>query len=176
MTDQPPEKAPETPEKPPPKTPETHEKPPHKPIPGRPTSYVSKIHDKIAKKMAEEGKINIEIAESLGISLFCYNDWRKKHPTFKDAVQQGKDAVDARVERALLKRAEGYEYREKTKGRSDKQGEFAKVTIKEVAPDVGAQKLWLTNRKPGEWRDKKEISGDPDRPFTLVVHKEEEDI
>lgn len=32
-----------------------------------------------------------------------------------------------------------------------------KKVKREVAGDVGAQKLWLTNRRPGEWREKQQL-------------------
>ncbi|HQE49834.1 MAG TPA: hypothetical protein PKV93_10855, partial [Fervidobacterium sp.] len=62
---------------------------------------------------------------------------------------------------ALLKRALGYEYEEvKQIIEKDEKGKDRKrieKTIKHVIPDTTAQIFWLKNRKPHEWRDKREI-------------------
>lgn len=71
------------------------------------------------------------------------------------------------MENALLKRALGYKFDEVTKElgevvdtetgkRVQKMIEVKRVT-KEVAPDVTAQIFWLKNRKPVEWRDKRQL-------------------
>ncbi|WP_333657020.1 hypothetical protein [Tissierella praeacuta] len=80
-----------------------------------------------------------------------------------------KDVIDRQVENALLKRALGYKYEEVTYERTEVMGideagntDMApgtkiKTVIKEVVPDTTAQIFWLKNRKPNEWRDKRDI-------------------
>ena len=43
--------------------------------------------------------------------------------------------------------------------------------VEHVPPDVGAQKLWLTNRRPDQWRDKAEAKQtlDATEPFLKLV-------
>ena len=65
--------------------------------------------------------------------------------------------LDRQVENALLKRALGYKYDEVTQENIKGELVVTKVVTKEVQPDVTAQIFWLKNRKPEEWRDKKEI-------------------
>ena len=88
-------------------------------------------------------------------------DWQNRFPEVTEALKRGKEVVDQAVENALLKRALGYEYEEvkeitegNEKGRDRKRIE---KTIKHVVPDVTAQIFWLKNRKPNEWRDKKDL-------------------
>lgn len=52
------------------------------------------------------------------------------------------------------------------------QAEPVRVLVKEtvhekhVAPDVAAAFIWLKNRRQNDWRDRREIVGDPDNPLT----------
>ena len=73
-----------------------------------------------------------------------------------DALKRGKEVIDRQVENALLKRALGHEYVETTKELTDLGLTVTKQVTKQVAPDTTAQIFWLKNRKPQEWRDKKE--------------------
>src|SRR5690606_7678499 len=89
-----------------------------------------------------------------------------KHPEIREALKKGKEVIDRQVENALLKRALGYEYEEvKQIIEKDEKGKDRKrieKIVKHVAPDVGAQIFGLKNRKPREWRDKRQVehSGD----------------
>lgn len=73
------------------------------------------------------------------------------------------------VENALLKRALGYSYVEtireqvidydKTTGLPvGSHLEIKKEITKEVVPDTTAQIFWLKNRRPEEWRDKRDVA------------------
>lgn len=75
------------------------------------------------------------------------------------------------MENALLKRALGYDYEEKTteieevpSGKVDALGQpimktkrHIKTVTRHVPGDPAAQIFWLKNRKPDRWRDKPEV-------------------
>ena len=105
---------------------------------------------------ARDGLTDEQIAENIGVSRSTLNDWKKKHPNISDTLKRGKEVIDRHVENALLKRALGYEYIETTKELTDLGLTVTKQVTKQVAPDTTAQIFWLKNRKPKEWRDKKE--------------------
>ena len=42
-----------------------------------------------------------------------------------------------------------------------------KVVEKEVLPDTTAQIFWLKNRKPNDWRDKKDATVSIDKPIII---------
>lgn len=107
---------------------------------------------------ARDGLIDDQIAEKIGISRSTLSEWKKKHKPLSDALKGGKEVVDRQVENALLRRALGYEYEEVTE--EYEMGELTKrkVTKKKVVPDTTAQIFWLKNRKPDDWRDKREIT------------------
>ena len=65
--------------------------------------------------------------------------------------------MDRQVENALLKRALGYEYKEVSEKFEGGVLTERKITKKHVVPDITAQIFWLKNRKPEEWRDKREV-------------------
>ena len=140
----------------------------------RPNRYETEIKDKLAavKGWARNGLSNDQIADNLGITRSTFYEYQKKYKDFSDAIKKGKEVVDFEVENALLKRAMGYDYievKEEVEG-----GVVTKrtKTLKHVPPDVGAAAFWLKNRKPTEWRDRKEIGqelkGDGSITFNIM--------
>jgi len=105
---------------------------------------------------ARDGLTDEQIANNIGIRRPTLYDWKNKYPDISDALKKGKEVIDRQVENALLKRALGYEYVETTKELTDLGLTVTKQVIKQVSPDTTAQIFWLKNRKPKEWRDKKE--------------------
>lgn len=105
---------------------------------------------------AHDGLTDEQIAEKIGIRRTTLYDWKKKYSDISDALKRGKEVVDRQVENALLKRALGYEFKEITKELTEDGMRVTKVITKQQAPDTTAQIFWLKNRKPEEWRDKKE--------------------
>ncbi|MEG0473481.1 MAG: transposase [Solibacillus sp.] len=49
----------------------------------------------------------------MGIAYTTLRTWRDKFPALSAALKRGKEVIDRQVENALLKRALGYEYKEK---------------------------------------------------------------
>lgn len=125
-------------------------------------------HDKLVllEGWARSGLTNEQIAKNIGISPKTLYEWQNKHSDILNTLKKGKEVVDFEVENALLKRALGYKYTETTKelirNPKTKQYEFkiTKEIEKEVPPDVTAQIYWLKNRKPQEWREKREQAED----------------
>lgn len=131
--------------------------------PGRPPEYRPEFV-RVAHAMAKLGGTDFEIAEELGVSTFTIWNWRSKYPEFSNALLEGKEAFDNRIERSLAQRAAGYSYHSEKIFISD--GQPIRVPIVEhVAPDIGAIKLWLGNRRPDQWRDKSEVKLDSSDAF-----------
>lgn len=93
------------------------------------------------------------LAEFFEVTESTINEWKLKHKKFSEALKGGKIQADARVAKALFKRALGYRYQEKT----FEDGSLKKVVVKELPPDVGAAMSWLKNRQRETWREKIEI-------------------
>lgn len=102
---------------------------------------------------ARDGLVDKQIAENMGISRSTLNSWKDRYQDISDTLKRGKEVIDRQVENALLKRALGYKYDEVTV----ENGVEIKRVTKEVVPDTTAQIFWLKNRKPEDWRDKKDL-------------------
>jgi hypothetical protein len=118
--------------------------------------------DKV-EEWAKRGLIDEQIAHNLGIAYSTFREYKNTYSALSAALKRGKEVIDLEVENALLKRALGYKYNEITKEpvKNDVTGKIElqviKEVTKEVLPDVTAQIFWLKNRRPEDWRDKKEI-------------------
>lgn len=106
---------------------------------------------------ARDGLTDEQIASNMGISKQTFYVWKKKYADFSDSLKKGKEVVDRLVENALLKRALGYEYEEVSEKFEHGILTERKVTKKQVVPDTTAQIFFLKNRRPQEWRDKREV-------------------
>lgn len=117
----------------------------------------------LIKGWARDGLTDEEIAKKIGISKQTFYDWQKKFPDFTDSIKKNKELADREVEQALFRKAIGYRVKEVTREREfnpvtrKKELVVVKEIEKEVAPDTTAQIFWLKNRKPNEWRDKREV-------------------
>lgn len=116
---------------------------------------------------ARDGLTDDQIAKNIGINRDTLYRWKKAHSDISDALKRGKEVIDRQVENALLKRALGYTYDEITFEGDDE----VKRVRKQVVPDTTAQIFWLKNRKPEEWRDKREIVKDDDNDQVLLFIK-----
>ena len=127
---------------------------------GAPTKYVSSMCAK-AKELASRGYYNQKIAEELGISNSTLHLFMLNHPSFSDAIKQGKAIADEKVELTLYEMATGYSHRvEKPMvvgtGMGESMVEVVEYTER-IPPNMTAIIFHLKNRKPQEWRDKQEI-------------------
>ena len=104
---------------------------------------------------ARDGLTDEQIAHNMGISPSTLYEWKNTYSEISESLKRGKEVVDRLVENALLKRALGYEYEEVSEKYELGILTERKVTKKQVVPDTTAQIFWLKNRKPIDWRDKR---------------------
>lgn len=132
---------------------------------GRPSLYqqVWNNHEGLLRisGWAKDGLSNEQIAENMGIHVSTLYEWQTKYSEFAEALKINKEIVDRHVENALYKRAIGYEYEELTyETNAEGTERLTKRVKKQVAPDTTAQIFWLQNRKPRDWRDRRNGSED----------------
>jgi len=132
---------------------------------GRPTKYQAALHLRLAVVYGEIGLTDVQTAERLGVTERTLTNWKKKHPDFKKALNNGKAVADRQVEESLFKNAMGQEVTEtETTIVTDKQGKpikgsaRVKTTKKQLAGNVTAQIFWLKNRRPDQWRDRHDVT------------------
>jgi len=146
-----------------PKKSQTKRRPPKKAKPSEPkkrgrTKYVpSEEHLHTAYVGAKKGLNYKEIAEAIGISD---RTLRRNLDLFSPSIKKGRDESDdkncEKVENALLKKATGFTFTEKTtEKRVDATGK-AVIVKKDVekyyAPSDLAIFFYLVNRMPGRWQ------------------------
>lgn len=118
-----------------------------------------------------------DIAAKIGVSIQTLKAWRDKYPEIEEAIREGKEVVDYKVENALLKVALGYTTTDVKTIISppDKNGNRAirvEKTEKEIPPNPTAIMCWLNNRKPEQWkrnRDNIYQTKDEDSKITVNI-------
>lgn len=124
---------------------------------GRPPSYKA-AYAAQATKLCRLGATDLELADFFDVDVRTIYRWKHTHEAFCQAVTCGKEAADARVERALYNRAVGYSHDAvKIFMPAGAEAPVYAPYTEHVPPDPGAAFNWLKNRKPAEWRDKQEI-------------------
>ncbi|HRQ36250.1 MAG TPA: terminase [Chiayiivirga sp.] len=123
---------------------------------GRPSTY-SDTYPKQAEKLCRLGATDQEIADFFEVSIRTVYQWKLVHEEFAQALKAGKEEADARVERSLFQRAIGYEQDEVKifMPAGAEEPVYAPYRAK-IAPDTTACIFWLKNRRPDNWRDKRE--------------------
>lgn len=128
---------------------------------------------------ARDGLTDEQISKNMGISRTTLHEWKKKYPDIPNTLKGGKEVVDREVENALLKKALGIKetikkaikLKEVTYNQGKRVKEIERIEIVDeevyVPPDTTAQIFWLKNRKPEEWREKKEVehTGNINNPY-----------
>jgi len=120
----------------------------------------------VLKGWARDGLTDEQIAAKMGIHVSTLYEYKNKYPELNEALKKGKAVIDRKVESTLLKKALGYEVEEtkkeavynKSTGRYEMK--VTEIKTKHINPDTTSIIFWLKNRKPDEWRDKKEVDLD----------------
>ena len=127
---------------------------------GRKCKYAEFVKPKVKsgeiKEWAEEGLIEAEMCKRLGVSRSQFQVYKKDFSDLSDSLKEGKQIADYRVEQSLFKRAMGYEYEESKVVWIGENKRRIEKTIKQVVSDVTAIIFWLKNRKPKDWKDKRD--------------------
>lgn len=137
---------------------------------GRPTKR-NDLVERQAQKLAEKGLTINEIADFLEINPATIYGWQRKDPEFFKSLKESKDIADRKVERSLFEKATGYSFASE-KVFCSKDGIVTRAdTIEHVPPSDTAMIFWLKNRKPEEWRDRKEIDHSGEMQLRAVIQE-----
>ena len=141
---------------------------------GRPPIYDEIRHPMLARALARQGMIEDEIAVALNIGRATISRWKLKHPEFRDAMRQGKDPINREVEGELLTNCRTRQV-VKTIEETRPDPNDPKKTIKikrieshEEAGKVTAQKFFLINREPRNWRNQQDVYINDDRDLETI--------
>lgn len=90
--------------------------------------------------------------EYIGVSRTCFWGWYRSNDKLKKACANSQDIANMTVEEALLKRACGYDYIERTYDLIEGELRLAHEYHRHMPPDTKAILSWLFNRLPNRWR------------------------
>ena len=123
---------------------------------GRPSKYVD-INLEQVEKFCKLGATDAELADFLGVTETTINNWKLEHDDFFESVTRGKRYSDEEVVASLYAKALGG-IKELRKDKLNKDGDVVTLTEEVlVVADTKACEFWLKNRRPDEWREKREI-------------------
>lgn len=105
---------------------------------GRKTLYKQE-YDEQVRKLCLLGLTDADLAKHFEIDETTLYEWKKVHPTFSQAIRDGKENADIEVADKLRNKATGFYEEEKY-----------------FPPDTTAAIFWLKNRHPRAWRDRVE--------------------
>jgi len=121
---------------------------------GRPTEFKPEFIRQ-ARELCAQGATDRELAEEFKVSERTLYRWLRNNPDFRQAVMIGGEGSDNRVERSLYNRAVGYSFPAIKIAIDAKTGLSTTFRyVEHVPPDVGAAKMWLTNRRKGAWKER----------------------
>jgi len=104
---------------------------------------------------------NYKIAEALGISTATFYRFMNEDPNFKAAYEQGMENRKYELEKALYKRASGFEATETVVEKDETGGVIkTKVTNKSYVPDTTAAIFALKNVYSEKYKDRIETVAD----------------
>ena len=127
---------------------------------GRPSAFKQEFVEQ-ARKLALLGLTDDEMADVFGVAVRTFQDWKKRHPDFLHSIKKGKVIADAEVGASLYERACGYSHPDAHI--SSYEGEITVTPItKHYPPDTAAAFIWLKNRQPKKWRDRRDAADSDD--------------
>lgn len=141
--------------------------------------YDKTYHPKLIYRLALLNLSETEMCVPLDIPIVTLKMWKKCYPEFRMAMMRGKEEADAKVARALYKRAIGWKNQEEIvvtrKLRNKKTGrdelKVIKVPVtKQLPPDVQAISMWLKNRHPKKWTTADHSGGGSINPVQFNIN------
>ncbi len=138
-------------------------KPPLRKLKGKPGPVGKYDQERTADKVYNLSLLGLkdsEIAQALDIAEETLNQWKRRYPAIAVSIKEGRESADSLVARRLFDRATGMK-QTVSKAVATKTGVEVIEIEETLAPDVRAQQIWLYNRQPGRWRDRRnvEVSG-----------------
>lgn len=115
---------------------------------------------------ARAGMTDEQIAKQIGISRSTFAEWKKKHDSIREAVEQGNEFANRLVENSLYQMTQGFKVTvrkafkvkdvEYENGKRIKETERLETAEEDeyIKPDVRAIMFYLENRMQDRWKKK----------------------
>lgn len=102
------------------------------------------------------GLTDSQMADVFEVAESTFALWKVEHPEFSESIKRGKAIADGQVAASLYSRAVGAVTKAE-KVFMTEDGPVKVDTVVHHPPDTGAAFIWLKNRQPELWRDRREI-------------------
>lgn len=137
--------------------------------------YDAALHPKQAYKLMLLGATLSDLAKFFELADCTIDRWVATHSEFAEAVKSGGQIADANVAKALYRRAIGYRHKAvkimSVAGPAGTGSAIERVPYTEVyPPDTVAAIFWLKNRQKEHWREKIQLSNDPENPVSITLN------
>jgi len=139
------------------------------------TKWTEPDNLELLSSMASYGCTDKDIAKRMGISVQSFYRYRSQSPELDEAIRNGKEVIDYKVESALLKAALGSVMTE-TKLTLTFENDILVRTVKETItretpPNVLACQTWLFNRQRDKWKRNRdnEIDSEGDQSISITI-------
>lgn len=130
---------------------------------GRPSGYRDEYAG-MAYRLMLTGYTREGLAEVFGVDVRTIYRWQSVEPEFGQALWRGGAIADSQVAESLFNRANGSVVPDTHIALHEGQPVITSLE-KHYPPDVGAARLWLTNRQPLLWRNKVEVVEEHNNTF-----------
>lgn len=92
-----------------------------------------------------------QIAETLGVSMTAWKEYKRLYPALKDVLKKGRSTLVKDLRSALIKRAKGFQYTETKVTKEAGKVVKEEIAVKTCPPDVAALNLALKNYDRENW-------------------------
>lgn len=139
---------------------------------GRPSKY-QPAYAESAQKLCRLGATDVDLADFFAVDVRTIYRWQAVHEEFCQALKAGKEHADERVTRSLYHKAVGYEHDAvKIFMPAGADAPVYAPYREHVPPSDTAAIFWLKNRRPEEWRDKREVEHSGDMVISWLSNEE----
>lgn len=139
---------------------------------GAKSTYQQNYPERAERYCARFGFVDKDLAEEFGVTERTINDWKKKYPKFRRAIEKGKKLSGEFIELNLRQLAMPHdEVQEEValtgKGKAAKMKVVGKKVKKNVV-NVGAARMVLAADFPDRYGNKLTVGGDADNPLVVA--------
>jgi len=122
----------------------------------------------LVKRLVETGHDDTFISDFFHLPLDAYYSLVDRFPRFKEALNAWRKPAADNVEKALYQRAVGYTHREAKVLVVDKSVEVVETT-KHYPPDSKSCMDFLTNKRPKDWSNKRDVNISADGSLAEMI-------
>lgn len=135
---------------------------------GRKSTYDPKYAN-MALRHCMLGANNEALAKLFEVELATIKKWAKEIPEFSAAIYEGREGADAYMAQSLYHRGCGAKIKQQRVMIVDGKPQTVEW-VESHPPDTRAASLWLRNRHPERWRDRKELTGADGQPLVPTLN------